>query len=90
MRLKWLSEKQRQAGAMAELREALGLPAIPRRIEGYDISTTQGQETVGSICSRMGRPASGYRRFNHDTGGTTLPPWSRVLVALHPRQPRGG
>ncbi len=65
MRLKWLSEKQRQAGAMAELREALGLPAIPRRIEGYDISTTQGQETVGSmVVFEDGAPKrSDYRRF---------------------------
>jgi excinuclease ABC subunit C len=65
MRLKWLSEKQRQAGAMAGLREALGLPAIPRRIEGYDISHTQGREVVGSmVVFEDGAPKrSDYRRF---------------------------
>jgi excinuclease ABC subunit C len=65
MRLKWLSEKQRRAGALAGLREALGLPAIPRRIEGYDISHTQGRETVGSmVVFEDGAPKrSGYRRF---------------------------
>jgi excinuclease ABC subunit C len=65
MRLKWLSEKQRQAGAMAELREALGLPSIPRRIEGYDISNLQGQEVVGSmVVFADGAPKrSDYRRF---------------------------
>lgn len=65
MRLKWLSEKQRQAGAMAGLREALDLPALPRRIEGYDISHTQGQEVVGSmVVFEDGAPKrSDYRRF---------------------------
>ena len=65
MRIKWLSEKQRRAGALAGLREVLGLPAIPRRIEGYDISHTQGRETVGSmVVFEDGAPKrSDYRRF---------------------------
>jgi len=36
------------ASALAELGEALGLAAPPRRIEGYDISTLHGTLTVGS------------------------------------------
>jgi len=69
MRLKWLSEKQRQAGALAELRQALDLPAIPRRIEGYDISTLQGQAAVGSmVVFQDGAPKrSDYRRFRIQT-----------------------
>ncbi len=65
MRLKWLSERQRQAGALAELREVLGLPSLPRRIEGYDISTLQGQAAVGSMVVFVdGAPRrSDYRRF---------------------------
>lgn len=65
LRLKWLSERQRQAGALAELRELLGLPAIPRRIEGFDISTLQGQAAVGSMVVFVdGAPKrSAYRRF---------------------------
>jgi excinuclease ABC subunit C len=65
MRLKWLSERQRQAGALAELREVLGLPTLPRRIEGYDISTLQGQAAVGSMVVFVdGAPRrSDYRRF---------------------------
>ncbi len=65
LRLKWLSEKQRQSGALAELRDRLGLASIPRRIEGYDISTLQGGAPVGSMVvfedgvARRGR----YRRF---------------------------
>ncbi|MGC8960130.1 MAG: excinuclease ABC subunit UvrC [Chloroflexia bacterium] len=65
MRLKWLSERQRQAGALAELREVLGLPSLPRRIEGYDVSTLQGQAAVGSMVVFVdGAPRrSDYRRF---------------------------
>ena len=35
--------------AMQELKEALSLPALPRRIEGYDISNTQGILSVASM-----------------------------------------
>ena len=35
--------------AMLELKEALNLPALPRRIEGYDISNTQGILSVASM-----------------------------------------
>lgn len=52
-------------GAAAALAEALELPGPPRRIECYDISHTQGVETVGSlVVFEDGRPkASEYRRF---------------------------
>ena len=35
--------------AMLELKEALNLPVLPRRIEGYDISNTQGILSVASM-----------------------------------------
>lgn len=38
----------RTIGACEELQEILGLPYRPRRIEGYDISNTQGVLSVGS------------------------------------------
>ena len=38
----------RTVGACEELAEVLGLPDRPRRIEGYDISNTQGVLSVGS------------------------------------------
>ncbi|HVC20302.1 MAG TPA: excinuclease ABC subunit UvrC [Vicinamibacterales bacterium] len=51
--------------ALERLRAALALPATPRRIECFDISTIQGSETVASmvVCEngRM-RPAE-YRKF---------------------------
>ena len=51
--------------ALDTLRALLALPALPRRIECFDISTLQGRETVGSmvVCvdGRMRR--SEYRKF---------------------------
>jgi excinuclease ABC subunit C len=35
--------------ALETLRSVLGLPAVPRRIECFDISTIQGSETVASM-----------------------------------------
>ena len=37
--------------AMEELQQALGLPTLPERIEGYDISNTQGVLSVASMVS---------------------------------------
>lgn len=51
--------------AMAQLQEAVGLPTLPMRIEGYDISNIQGTAPVGSmVVTENGEPAKGeYRRF---------------------------
>jgi len=50
---------------LEELQKALVLPALPRMIEGFDISNTGGQESVGSlVVFRDGRPDKDrYRRF---------------------------
>jgi excinuclease ABC subunit C len=66
-------EEQRTAReALAELAEVLKLPAPPRRMECYDISTLQGQDSVGSmVVFTDGLPDKNqYRRFNirHYTG----------------------
>lgn len=61
----------RESG-LKELRQVLGLPALPRRIEGYDISTIQGHEAVGSMVVFVdGVPKpSEYRCFRiRDVGG---------------------
>ena len=43
--------------AMLDLKEALHLPVLPRRIEGYDISNTQGTDNVASMVVFMaGKP----------------------------------
>ncbi|OAT80214.1 excinuclease ABC subunit UvrC [Desulfotomaculum copahuensis] len=51
--------------APAELARALGLDNVPERMECYDISNTQGSESVGSmVVFEAGRPARDqYRRF---------------------------
>lgn len=47
------------------LQEALALPQPPERIEGFDVSHHQGEETVASLVVFLnGRPlSSGYRRY---------------------------
>jgi excinuclease ABC subunit C len=59
--------------ALETLRVVLGLPAIPRRIECFDISTIQGSETVASmVVCEDGRMRRGeYRKFR--IRGTTTP-----------------
>jgi excinuclease ABC subunit C len=54
---------------LAELADALGLPAPPQRIEGFDISNISGTFKVASLVSfRNGRPdRANYRRFKIKT-----------------------
>jgi excinuclease ABC subunit C len=66
LRARWQADRHKQEQAMAELQEALDLSVAPARIECYDISTTQGTATVGSMVVFVhGVPRkSDYRRFN--------------------------
>jgi excinuclease ABC subunit C len=54
---------------LAELATALGLPAPPEKIEGFDISNISGTFAVASMVSfKNGRPdRSNYRRFKMKT-----------------------
>jgi excinuclease ABC subunit C len=55
----------KSALVLEELKERLGLPKIPLRIEGYDISNIRGNLAVGSMAvfeKGLPRPAH-YRRF---------------------------
>ncbi|HXS69118.1 MAG TPA: UvrB/UvrC motif-containing protein, partial [Candidatus Polarisedimenticolia bacterium] len=54
---------------LAELAEALGLPAPPQRIEGFDISNISGTFAVASMVRfKNGRPdRTNYRRFKIKT-----------------------
>jgi excinuclease ABC subunit C len=54
---------------LAELAKVLGLPAPPRRIEGFDISNISGTFAVASLVSfKNGRPDRvNYRRFKIKT-----------------------
>ncbi|MFN3730402.1 MAG: excinuclease ABC subunit UvrC [Fimbriimonadaceae bacterium] len=53
------------ARAMEQLQTELGLPTLPMRVEGYDISNIQGKAPVGSmVVTENGEPAKDeYRRF---------------------------
>jgi excinuclease ABC subunit C len=54
-----------QYDALETLRSTLALPAIPRRIECFDISTIQGSETVASmvVCEDGKMRKSDYRKY---------------------------
>lgn len=61
--------EERTSGAAANLGRILGLDHYPRRIEGYDISNTQGVLSVGSMVVFIdGEPANKeYRQFRIKT-----------------------
>ena len=62
-------KEERTTGAAAALGEALGLASAPRRIEGFDISNTQGVLSVASMVVFIGgEPAKKeYRHFRIKT-----------------------
>jgi len=66
---RWLADTSKTENALEELAEALDLPALPRRIECYDISNIQGTNAVGSMVVFIdGRPKpQQYRRFRIKT-----------------------
>ena len=61
--------QERTIGAARELAAALGLAVYPKRIEGFDISNTQGQQSVASMVVFVdGVPdKKSYRRFRIKT-----------------------
>jgi excinuclease ABC subunit C len=73
-----------RAQAMEDLQEALDLDSAPLRIEGYDISTLQGQDTVGSmVVFEDGLPrTSDYRRFtvSSDNAASDLASLDEVIT----------
>lgn len=62
-------EEQRTKGAMEELRQVLGIQGTLHRVEAYDISNTQGFESVGSmVVFEDGKSKnSDYRKFRIKT-----------------------
>jgi excinuclease ABC subunit C len=66
---RWLADQGKTVTALAELADALALPAPPVRIECYDISNFQGRESVASmVVFEDGKPRTGeYRRFRIKT-----------------------
>ncbi len=62
-------EQKKTIGALEEIRDALGVDKIFKRIESYDISNTQGYESVGSmVVFYDGKPKrDDYRKFKIKT-----------------------
>ncbi|MBQ4608588.1 MAG: excinuclease ABC subunit UvrC [Clostridia bacterium] len=62
-------QNERTVGACAALAEVIGMEGVPSRIEGYDISNTQGDQSVGAMVVAIdGRPApKEYRIFKIKT-----------------------
>ncbi len=60
-----VSKNKKRALGLEEIKEKLGLPRLPKRIECFDISNTQGAESVASqVVFEEGLPAKDhYRRY---------------------------
>jgi excinuclease ABC subunit C len=69
LRLQWLNSEQKAVAGLSEVRDLLGLPGLPARIECYDISNTQGTNSVGAmVVFEHGEPKkSRYRKFKIKT-----------------------
>lgn len=63
-----LSDKQGLYARFVSLQEELTCDELPKRLECFDISHTQGEQTVAScvVFDREGPVRSAYRRFNID------------------------
>ena len=76
--------QQNKLEALERLQSRLRLPRLPRRIECFDISTLQGQQTVGSqVVFTDGEPdKSGYRLFKvrGDAAGDDFASMFQVLT----------
>ena len=62
-------QQERTTGACAALAAAVGMDTVPRRIEGYDISNTQGELSVASMVVAIDGSAARreYRHFRIKT-----------------------
>ena len=93
------TETAAQYDALETLQQVLALPALPRRIECFDISTFQGSETVASmvVCEDGRMKRSEYRKFRikgtalaeHQRTASGAPTDSHAAIA-HIPLPDGG
>ncbi|MBP3585037.1 MAG: excinuclease ABC subunit UvrC [Peptococcaceae bacterium] len=90
---------QKTTGVLEQLQNMLGLSEIPQRMECFDISNTQGTESVGSMVVFVDGKAKKdqYRRFKIKTveGADDYASMREVLTrrfrhGLEERQRRGG
>ncbi len=69
LKAQWLADETKQMSAVAELQDVLGLSNPPLRMECYDISNTQGTNSVGAmvVFERGAAKKSDYRKFKIKT-----------------------
>jgi excinuclease ABC subunit C len=69
LKIKQIATPAALTAALAEIKEVLALPALPYRMEGYDISNIQGKAAVGSmvVFDQGKSKPSHYRRFRIKT-----------------------
>ena len=74
-------QEERTTGAVRELAQALGLDTVPRRIEGFDISNTQGAQSVASMVVFIDGQADKkeYRHFRIRRRGNDFASMNEVL-----------
>jgi excinuclease ABC subunit C len=77
-----------QYDALETLQAVFALPALPRRIECFDISTIQGSETVASmvVCEDGRMRRSEYRKYrirDQDADGRPQAPTNNDFAAMH-------
>jgi len=84
-----LASKQNIYNRYLSLQDALGLDAVPQRLECFDISHSSGEATVAScvVFDREGPKKSDYRRFNID-GITPGDDYAAMQQALSRRYTR--
>jgi excinuclease ABC subunit C len=62
----YVADRKNVFGRFLDLQEALGMEAVPQRLEAFDVSHTAGTQTVAScvVFDSTGPVNSDYRRFN--------------------------
>ncbi len=88
-----LADKQGIYARFLSLQEELGCAGIPKRLECFDISHTQGGQTVAScvVFDREGPVKSAYRRFNIEgvTPGDDYAAIHQAVVRRYKRMKQG-
>ncbi len=84
------SRREAIEGVLAEIRQRLHLGRLPKRMECYDISNTQGQQSVGSMAVLLdGEPARAeYRQYKIRTV-EGADDFASLYEVLHRRLSRG-